>query len=1032
MHKKVEDTVLINRSRGASCFGILLVTTFALLCSGCGSAGGSSTPASPPAPTNNPVPSITSLSPNSAVVGSSGQTVTISGTGFLSSSTATYNGVGHTVTFVNSTELTIDLAASDLATAGPYAVVVTNPSPGGGNSNSVNFAVTPPPPAITSLSPDSAPAGSPGLTVTINGSNFASGATVTFNGNAGTVTFVSATQLTVALTAADLATAGQYPVVVINPDGTSSSPVNFSVTNPAPTPAPTVTSLSPASTFPCDPVPTLAINGTNFVQGSTVTFNGNPKTATFVSSTQLTIALTSGDIASPGSDAVVATNPAPGGGASTAVNFTVNSPTGPNLAGTAMLGATLKVYAVNPDGTSGALLCTSTTDSQTGAFSVTLDSATASAARLVASGGQVVYEGASNGQAANTDYTQTSDESALFDSILGGVTGIAIGMPSTFVDSLTQGDLAAGNSATEVAAHASATAVIDGFYGFSGTIKVELIGTSGSDGLKRELAEQGILTEGLQLAPNSPDDLVQALTSDISDGDWDGYASGKAVALGAGNLPVTAGTTDYIDSVVGWANGPGAVVLPAGATAPTPSLVQGLSACACTPAGVGLGPGNTGTTVSLAFDGHQYLFVGAGSNGVVAIDISDPTAKSPTTNVWSNVATTLAVNGLAAIVGSADHPQLFAFTASSNSTEVAVLNAKTLASGNPATDNPVEFSGSLTFQAGNAVLLSGGYYWITGAVWDGCWEGCRVEMATADGYTAFNPANDKLDESQLYPVQDSSETISENMGTDIPTGINVAGQTAGTDPILLAGNTGGIQLVDFRAEASFYMPYTTGQTYFPDFPAPIRAEFVDGSAVDPVYQVGVLVPEGTSYPFVGLMNLNGLTETIGSGGTLNSFTPPAGGTKELQLAQGTFEIEGAAIDRTTHLAAILPNSSTVAVGAIQNPASVPTGTPWSGFSDWVFYNASQSASLSVFEATNDPHGVTAIANLGAVNSATRNVGYAYMLDSAGTGVLQIDMNGFLALPRAGTTGDSAHQPASDPSMATDVTTGGAVMKILSW
>jgi hypothetical protein len=102
----------------------------------CGGGGeGSSTP--PP----NPVPSITSLSPSSATAGAAAQTLTINGTNFLSSSTVTYNGAAHTATFVSSTQLTISLSASDQATAGVYAVIVTNPPPGGGASNSFTFTV---------------------------------------------------------------------------------------------------------------------------------------------------------------------------------------------------------------------------------------------------------------------------------------------------------------------------------------------------------------------------------------------------------------------------------------------------------------------------------------------------------------------------------------------------------------------------------------------------------------------------------------------------------------------------------------------------------------------------------------------------------------------------------------------------------------------------------------------------------------------------------------------------------------------------
>jgi hypothetical protein len=71
----------------------------------------------------------------------------------------TYNGVGHAATFVSSTQLTISLSATDQATAGSYAVVVTNPAPGGGASSPLNFAVNNPAPTLSSLSPTSAVAG---------------------------------------------------------------------------------------------------------------------------------------------------------------------------------------------------------------------------------------------------------------------------------------------------------------------------------------------------------------------------------------------------------------------------------------------------------------------------------------------------------------------------------------------------------------------------------------------------------------------------------------------------------------------------------------------------------------------------------------------------------------------------------------------------------------------------------------------------------------------------------------------------------
>ena len=83
---------------------------------------------------SNGVPTITSLSPASATVGAAAETLTINGTGFVSTSTATYNSVAHTATYVSSAQLKITLSATDLVTAGTYPVVVTNPAPGGGAS----------------------------------------------------------------------------------------------------------------------------------------------------------------------------------------------------------------------------------------------------------------------------------------------------------------------------------------------------------------------------------------------------------------------------------------------------------------------------------------------------------------------------------------------------------------------------------------------------------------------------------------------------------------------------------------------------------------------------------------------------------------------------------------------------------------------------------------------------------------------------------------------------------------------------------
>ncbi len=94
-------------------------------------------------------------------------------------------------------------------------------------------------PTITQLMPNSATAGGPAFTLTVNGSNFVNSATVYWNGVTRSTTFVSGAQVTAAILASDIATASTVPVYVKNPGGTgiymnqggqNSNTMNFTVT----------------------------------------------------------------------------------------------------------------------------------------------------------------------------------------------------------------------------------------------------------------------------------------------------------------------------------------------------------------------------------------------------------------------------------------------------------------------------------------------------------------------------------------------------------------------------------------------------------------------------------------------------------------------------------------------------------------------------------------------------------------------------------------------------------------------------------
>src|SRR5207237_633999 len=99
---------------------------------------------------NNPVPTITSISPTSTTAGSAQFTLTVNGTKFVSTSTVNWNGAPLATTFVSSTQLTATVPASLVATAATASITVVNPAPGGGTSNVQTCTISATTPAITS------------------------------------------------------------------------------------------------------------------------------------------------------------------------------------------------------------------------------------------------------------------------------------------------------------------------------------------------------------------------------------------------------------------------------------------------------------------------------------------------------------------------------------------------------------------------------------------------------------------------------------------------------------------------------------------------------------------------------------------------------------------------------------------------------------------------------------------------------------------------------------------------------------------
>jgi plastocyanin len=143
---------------------------------------------------------------------------------------------------------------------------------GTGHSNMFGFLtvnkITNPAPTVAQISPASGSTAG-GTSVSINGANFQSNATVTFGGVAATSVSVTSSTSIIAVTPPS-ASAGAVPVVVKNGDGQSVSFSSFTYALPGPS----INSVSPA-TGPTNGGTTFTISGVGFVAGATVTVGGN-------------------------------------------------------------------------------------------------------------------------------------------------------------------------------------------------------------------------------------------------------------------------------------------------------------------------------------------------------------------------------------------------------------------------------------------------------------------------------------------------------------------------------------------------------------------------------------------------------------------------------------------------------------------------------------------------------------------------------------------------------------------------------------
>ena len=256
----------------------------------------------------NPVPTVTGVSPTAVAVGNF--SITISGSKFVSGAKVMFGTEALTTKFVSSTQLTATGTATTAQQGTSIQVTVVNPDPGSIASSTMAVNVNAPqtPQIVVKITPASAQL-HPGQTVQFK-------ATVTGTTNQNVVWQVNSTPGGNA-TVGTISSTGLYTAPAVLPKSTSLTINAVSAADSHSTSAasnitllsniPVITAALPS------PIPvgsfTISVSGSNFLSGAQVVFAGTMLPTTYISSTSLSA---SGTSSAAGTVAVQVINPGTG------------------------------------------------------------------------------------------------------------------------------------------------------------------------------------------------------------------------------------------------------------------------------------------------------------------------------------------------------------------------------------------------------------------------------------------------------------------------------------------------------------------------------------------------------------------------------------------------------------------------------------------------------------------------------------------------------------------------------------------------
>jgi hypothetical protein len=280
-------------------------------------------------------PAITSAAPVALAVGAPvGTTVVLTGTGFANTSTGTVTanstGLNGIFVYVSATTENFVVTASPTAAGAPTFTLSTVDAYGDTEVAAPFTYKVDLGPSISSITYKTGTTGvgigATAQTVTINGSGFAAGATITaFTNAAGTADadvtakLVSVNQLGTSITATVAVAVGDTNAIdgytVTNLDGGTAKAAAVAPAGLTIDAAPTITAVSPVTATPAATT-AFTVTGTDFQTGATVVLSsdGTCGAATVASATSITVSCTVGE---PGTAAVTLSVVNPDGGTAT-------------------------------------------------------------------------------------------------------------------------------------------------------------------------------------------------------------------------------------------------------------------------------------------------------------------------------------------------------------------------------------------------------------------------------------------------------------------------------------------------------------------------------------------------------------------------------------------------------------------------------------------------------------------------------------------------------------------------------------------